>query len=348
MAQPIHSPSARLSQMIAPFIESPPNLSLHTPKEFQHLAPLYTNSQEQVRRPGEDKAHATGTQHLENKKKSALRPIAPKYTNSQEQVRRPGEDKAKDLGTQYLESKKRSAPQSPDKPAAIEQKKKSPSYLIDWRDSAQNFFCEGDYKSALELYENILSDNGPANHKIALYKKSICYWKLGDLKKAKETLDYLLQLFPQYPEGWAKRGAVLIQMQQYPEALSDLKKSFALCQTPSFLEYVLLLDCYHSFQQIKDIASFYLQHPSFDFDGKPLLSQEDYYFLRGIFFASQKNFSSARTELSLGCQTSSNNLAIKILEIVEKALKRRLAREGKHVVLQTGRIPISVLLNGNS
>jgi len=350
MAQPIHPSSPWFSQMMISFKGSSTTPFLHAPKEFQQLAPIYTNSQGQARHPEEDKAHAIGTQHLENKKRKALRPIAPKYTNSQEQAGYPGEDKSKALGTQHLGSKKRSAPQSPDKPAAIEKENFHLSCPINWSDSAQALFCERDYKSALEIYEKILSDNDPTHHKIALYKKSICCWKLGDLKKAKETLDDLLHFFPQYPEGWAKRGAVLIQMHQYPEALSDLKKGVALCSTSTFLEFVLLLDCYHSFEQVKDTASFYLQHPSFDFDGKPLLSQEDVYLLRGIFFASQKDFSSACTALSLAWQTSSNSLAIKILATLQRYSKPRirLRRQERSVTLQTGRVPISVLLNGNS
>jgi tetratricopeptide (TPR) repeat protein len=271
---------------------------------------------------------------------------APAYTSSQRQIPLPGEGKTKVVGAQHLGGRKRAVSHLSNLPA-VESKKPAAVHENGMMDQAEALFNKRDYPCALKAYEVILQHE-PKNQ-AALYRKSRCCWMLGYLKEAKECLDYLLLLYPKYAQAWARRGALLIQQQKYPEALADLRQGFALVKIPGiFVEYAILLDCYDSFANTTDTTAFHLQHASYDFQGNPQISQDDLHLLRGIFFASYQNYHSAIHELSLAAEGSSNLLAQEILRIVQNIYRRRghIAKQSpSNVTLQARRIPISALLN---
>jgi len=208
---------------------------------------------------------------------------------------------------------------------------------------ANNSFVNKDYNSALDLYEKVLMSE--PQHETALLRRSMCYWRLGRLKEAITCLDHLLNIYPANANAWAKRGAILIQQHQYPEALAALTKSAALDTTPFFIEYILLLDCYFSFEQVQSEAYFYLHHIYYNNEGNPLLAEADLHLLRGIFYASVQRYRPALQEFSIAAVTSEKSLAIRIAKIIENSLTRINCRSIREKSLSVGVVPISVLLN---
>lgn len=269
---------------------------------------------------------------------------APTYT--QQQVTLPGKDKATAIGKQRL--RKRAAADPTEQPA-IEAQQHLSIHSNDLLELADSYLKQRDYLAALKFYE--LSKNDPAHFQKALYRKSKCCWMLGRLVEAKECLDSLLKFYPDDAQAWARRGAILIQQHEYPEALANLKHGFALSKNPQHLvEYTVLFDCYDSFANATDTTAFHLQHISYDLKGNPLVSEDDLHLLRGIFFASRQNYTSALKELSFADQKPSNSLEKHTLQIVQNLRKRKGHIAGQptgSVTLQARRVPISALLNND-
>jgi len=257
-----------------------------------------------------------------------------------------GTDKAKAEGENRLALKRRDAPSLDLVPDLKKQ-----ALLNEFEvciNTGNKLFIQQDYAKAMMYYEQVLHSD--PYHLAALDRKSTCLWKLGSLKNGIDCLTLILQCYPTHAPTWAKRGAVFIQQHKYPEALADLKKSVALNSSRIFLEFVLLLHCYYSFQKVQDTASFYLNYPSRDSQGRQLVSEDDLCLLRGIFFASQQDYRSALQELSKAAQTPTHYFAQIILETVKGTplCKAHLDLQSKSVSLKTGVIPISVLLTDES
>lgn len=271
---------------------------------------------------------------------------APNDRGSPRQVTLRGEDKTTLIGRKRLGNKKRAAA---DPQLATNTRKRLSIHSNNLIERADSYLRLRQYQNALSFYDSIISKNDPNNLQIALYRKSKCCWMLGHLNDARNCLDHLLELYPNDAEAWARRGAILIQQHEYPEALDNLKRSFVLSKaSPFFVEYTILFDCYDSFANATDAPAF--QQVSDDLQGTPRVSEDDLHLLRGIFFASRQNYTSALEELSIPAQKPFNRLAAQTLEVVQNIYARRghIAREQpKGATSQAKRISISALLNGN-
>jgi tetratricopeptide (TPR) repeat protein len=264
------------------------------------------------------------------------------YANSPARASHSGEDKAKTTGNQRLGGKKRTF--SNCSPAGFQNKKSYSISLNQQIDNARMLFNQKSYQASLIVCERILTNY--LNNQIALYIKSNCYSMLGDFEKAKGCLDDLIRIYPNDARAVSIRGAIWLQEHQYPEALADLKKSCVLDTSQVFVEYSLLSDCYFSCAKDPVATAFHLQRASYHSERNPLISTDDLYVLRGIFLASQNNYSAALRELSMAVRAPSNTFALKIFEALANNIKRRRhVRTEKSVTLPTGLVPISVLLN---
>jgi tetratricopeptide (TPR) repeat protein len=208
-----------------------------------------------------------------------------------------------------LGKKKRDVSISSEKP--LTKRGKASSDLFETINKANAFFFNSDYVKALPAYEDVLKID--PSHFTALYRQSVCSWKLGSLPEAIKGLNDLLKHDPSDAEAWATRGAILIQLYQYDKALSDLKRSVSLNNSPDFIEHILLPYSYYSLREIQKLANENLPQ-----DPQPI-SETDLYLLRGLFLGSQKNYCSAIEALAYAAVTPTNSLAIAILETMTKS-----------------------------
>jgi tetratricopeptide (TPR) repeat protein len=219
--------------------------------------------------------------------------------------------------------------------------KKPKSRLMKPVENGDDLFEARQYAEALQVYEKLLLLY--SHNQNALYKKAVCQLNLGQIQASGNCFSDYLQIYSNDAKAWARKGGILIQQHQYPQALYHLKKSIELDPSDIFLEFNVLGACYHSFREVVTSAPYHLRHPDSS------IAVEDVHLLKGIFFAAHQEYRSALEELTQAAQIPSNIFARRILNIVNRRANHQRDRSAeKKTLLSTGSLPISSLVDLSS
>jgi tetratricopeptide (TPR) repeat protein len=168
----------------------------------------------------------------------------------------------------------------------------------------------------------------------------------GEWVKAFDTVNLCIRIVPLNYDFYFRRAALFIQKHRHLEALADLKQGFSwTANNPVTQEFTLLLLCHQSFHRVRETALFYLEqslrlHPNF---------YSDLLVLRGIFYSSQNHHQAAIKDFEEASKNGPHPLATTLKNLVSDRRQRiSTVRNPKALpCLQSGRVPVAVLLNEN-
>lgn len=223
-------------------------------------------------------------------------------------------------------------------------KRQTPS-SDDVNKEADDLFDHHKNEKALLAYETTLSKN-PHNQE-AFFKKAVCQWNLEQIEESINSFTQYLKKYPKDAKAWARKGAILLYQNEYPQALAALRKSVTLDQSEFFLRFYLLGPCYESFR-IDVISTF--QH-LWDQKEPAVTAQnlhitiQDLHLLRGIFLAARREFPNALDELNVASQNSGDNFALLLHHIVKQGSQLPTKPKRKSEKYRPNRREPAVLLN---
>ena len=94
---------------------------------------------------------------------------------------------------------------------------------MDKKEQANNYFKEGNYYAALDIYNELL-DEDVDNH-LLLSNRSATYIKLCNYEKALDDAVRCTKLKPEWDKAWGRLGAALYGTEKYDDALVAYNKA---------------------------------------------------------------------------------------------------------------------------